>query len=184
MVYDAETGDLSHYAFLYRGHGSPRSVAEGLQGVFRSHVLPYVEGTYSDLLVPNAKMSHVTGSEPEPAPLAWVTVFRIKPGQSQAFHAFAEKYAAAAAKIHWEAEFQSYDVIGSGHGGADFIVVAPNKNWADAGTDAKPTAKQMMRSVYGKSKADAMHQRFIETIADQSSSVWSYDKQLSFSSPK
>jgi hypothetical protein len=100
-------------------------------------------------------------------------------GQGHNFHAALEKLAAAAAKKHWEGHFAGYDVMGSGEGGEDFLMVWPNKNWADAGTETKLSAKDMMYSVYGKSAAETNRRRFVQTIAEDGSDVWSYDKQLS-----
>lgn len=189
LVYDAETGDLSRYAFLNVNHSwaemdQKNPAAKACGALFRDGVLPNIQGASSEIMQENPKITHLTGSEPDPFPLAWVDAFRLKPGQSRAFHAALKEFAAAAAKSHWEGQFEGDDVMGSGEGGEDFILVWPNKNWADAGMQAKPSARQMMNSVYGKSKAKSIYKHFTDTIADDWSDVWSYDKELSLPAQK
>ncbi|MGH8317069.1 MAG: hypothetical protein ACREUL_03705 [Steroidobacteraceae bacterium] len=89
------------------------------------------------------------------------------------------KFAAAAAKIHWEGHFAGYEIAGAGQGGENFVLVWPNKSWAEIGHDASPSTKDMMNSVYGEATAGAIHQKFLGAIAEFWSDGWSYDKDLS-----
>lgn len=183
-AYDAETGDLSRYLFLngysaWSGMDAHDAAGKACRGLFVSGVLPHVGSAYSEVAELNDKDTYMPGGDPDPAPLMWVNAFRIKPGQSPAFHEGIAKFAAAAAKIHWQAHFGGWDIEASGQGGEDFVLVWPNKNWADVGTDPNPSAKNMMDGVYGEANAQAMHRKFMDTIADQWSDAWSYDKDLS-----
>lgn len=95
-------------------------------------------------------------------------------------HDAAKKYTAAAAKTHWEGHFSGWDIQGAGQGAEDFVLVWPNKNWADIGHDPSPSIKQMMASVYGKKAAAAIHEDFVTSLADSWSDAWSYEKDLSY----
>jgi len=183
-AYDAETGDLSRYLFLneYSTWGDMDAhdpAGKACLPTFRTAVLPHVGQAYSDVAELNAKDTYMPGEAAGPMPLMWVTAFRIKYGYGADFQNGMAKFAAAAAKIHWQGHFAAYDISGAGQGAEDFVVVWPNKNWADAGTEPSPSAKDMMYSVYGKAAADAMFEKYRNAIAEGWSDVWSYDKDLS-----
>jgi hypothetical protein len=189
LVYDAETGDLSRYAFLephasWADMDNKNPADEACRVLFRDGVLPTVKDAYSEILQQDPKITYMPGGDPDPAPIVWVSAFRFKPGQSSEFHAGLGKFAAAAAKTHWQGHWAGYDVVGAGQGGEDFLMLWPNKNWADVGTDPKPSDKEMMDSVYGKSAAEANHKRVTDSIADVWSDAWSYDKELSVTAQK
>ncbi len=155
LVYDAETGDMSRYAFLegyssWAGMDQKNPAAKACAALFRAGVLPNIKAAYSEVMQENPKITWMPAADPGGAPpRRGGTALRLQPGQGDDFHAGLEKLAAAAAKTHWEGTFTGYDVMGAGAGGEDFLLVWPNKNWADAGTDPKPSIKQMMYSVYG-----------------------------------
>lgn len=185
VVYDAVTEDLSRYAILYPHRtwgGMDRSMPGGkpCRALFRAAVTPYVGSAYSEILQLNPKITYMPTENPQPAPMLWVVGMRIKAGASHRFHAGLEQYAAAAAKTHWDKHFSGYEVIGAGRGGEDFLLVFPNKNWADMGTEPTPSAQQMMDSVYGASRARAMHKRWDRSIDESWSDGWRYDKGLSY----
>lgn len=185
MAYSASTGDLERYLFL-ENHSSwadmdnhdPANKACG--ATFLSEVLPHVGEAYSEVGVPQPKETYLPEGNSDPAPMIWVNAFRIKPGQSDAFSESLGKLAAAAAKTHWVGRFAGYEIEGAGHGGENFVLVWPNKNWADIGQDPSPSVKQMMDSVYGKKAAHANHDKFIGSIAEQWSDAWTYQKDLSY----
>lgn len=182
-AYDAETGDATRYVFLaeyssWGGMDVHDAAGKACMGLFRSGVSPHFSGVVSDVAVPNAKDTYMPGGDPDPAPMIWVDAFRIKFGQAAAFNDALSKFAAAAAKTHWQGHFAGYDIEGGGQGSEDFVLVWPNKSWADIGTDPNPSAKAMMQSVYGAA-AQSMHQTFVQTVAEEWSDAWSYDKDLS-----
>lgn len=183
-VYDSETGDLTRYLFLrqFSSWGDMDAhdpASKPCMGIYLSQVLPHVGNAFSEVAVPNAKDSYMPGGDPDPAPMVWADVYRIKPGQGPAFEDSMAQFAAAAAKTHWEGHFASSDIEGSGEGGANFVIVWPNKSWADIGMDPTPSAKDMMDSVYGAAAAQSSHQKFLNAIADHWADAWSYDKDLS-----
>jgi hypothetical protein len=183
-VYQAETGDLSRYLFLipysaWGGMDTHDPASKPCQATFVTAVLPHTGQAFSEVAELNAKDTYMPGGDPDPTPIMWVDAYRIKYGQGPAFEDALAKLAAAAAKSHWQGHFQGYNTEGSGQGGENFVLVWPNKSWADAGTDATPSAKDMMGSVYGAAAAEATHQKFLAAIDEHWSDAWSYDKDLS-----
>jgi hypothetical protein len=183
-TYDAETGDVSRYLFLngYNSWGAMDAhdpAGNACQVTFRTAVLPHFTQGFSDVAELNAKDTYMPADDPNPAPIMWVAAFRIKFGYESDFHEGMEKFAAAAAKTHWQGHFAGYDIDGAGQGAEDFVVVWPNKNWADVGQEPTPSSKDLMYSVYGKAAADAMYDKFRASVKDQWQDAWSYDKDLS-----
>lgn len=185
LAYSAQTGDLNRYLFL-ETHSSwaemdhHEAAGKACGAVFTGEVVPHASQAYSEVAVLNSKESYMPGGDADPAPMIWVDAFRIKPGHMDAFSDAAKKYTAAAAKTHWEGHFSGWDIQGAGQGAEDFVLVWPNKNWADIGHDPSPSIKQMMESVYGKKAAAAIHEDFVTSLADSWSDAWSYEKDLSY----
>ncbi|MFZ0500529.1 MAG: hypothetical protein WAU49_19060 [Steroidobacteraceae bacterium] len=184
LTYDAETGDMSRYLFLneYSTWGAMDAhdaAGKACMGTFQTAVLPHVGAAFSEVAMLNAKESYMPAGDSDPAPMLWADAYRIKPGQDTAFHDALRQFAAGAAKIHWDANFAGYDIAGSGQGGEDFVIVWPNKSWADSGQDPSPSADDMMAKVYGMAAAESMHQQFLASIAEHWQDAWSYDKDLS-----
>lgn len=183
-VYDAETGDLTRYLFLngysaWSGMDAQDAAAAACRSVFGTELLPHVGQAFSEVAVLNAKESYMPGGDPDPAPMMWVDSYRIKAGQGPAFNDALQHLAAAAAKTHWQAHFGGYDIQGGGQGAQDFVLVWPNKSWADIGQDPSPSAKDMVSSVYGAAAAASGHEKFVASIADHWADSWRYDKDLS-----
>lgn len=183
-VYDSETGDLTRYLFLsvftsWAAMDTPDPAGKPCRAIFATSVQPHASNATSAVSVLNAKDSYMPGGDPDPWPIMWVDAYRIKPGQGPAFNDALVQFAAAAAKTHWEAHFAGYDIEGSGRHGENFVLVWPNKSWADVGTDPKPSAKDMVTSVYGAAAAESTHQKFSDAIAEHWSDAWSIDKDLS-----
>ena len=183
-AYDSETGDDTRYLFLvefgsWGDMDAHDPAGKACAALFRTQVQVHVTQVFSEIAVPNDKDSYMPGGDPDPAPMIWVDAYRIKPGQGDAFSDGLGKFAAAAAKTHWNAHFAGYDVEGGGQGAENFVLVWPNKNWADIGQDPSPSVKDMMNSVYGAAGAQSMHQAFLATIAEHWEDAWSYDKDLS-----
>jgi hypothetical protein len=183
-AYSAETGDITRYLFL-NGYGNwaamdtHEAAGKACGATFGTAVLPHVGTAFSEVAVLNAKASYMPGGDPDPAPMLWADVYRIKPGQGMAFYGGLEKFAAAAAKINWEGHFAGYESEGSGQGGENFVIIWPNKSWADIGQDPNPAADDMMAKVYGMDGAESMHQQFLAAIAEHWSDAWSYNADLS-----
>jgi hypothetical protein len=183
-AYEAETGDMSRYLFLneYSSWGAMDAhdaAGKACSATFGTAVLPHVGVAFSEVAMMNAKESYMPGGDPNPAPMLWADAYRIKAGQDAAFHNALRQFAAGATKSQWDAHFAGYDIAGSGQGGEDFVIVWPNKSWADSGQDPNPSADDMMAKVYGMAAAESMHQQFLASIAEHWSDAWSYNKDLS-----
>lgn len=185
IAYSAVTGDLDRYLFV-EGHNTWADMdhhdpaAKTCGPTFVSEVLPHAGQAFSEISVLNAKESYLPGGDPDPAPMLWVNAYRFKPGQAEAFGEVIAKFAAAAAKTHWQGHFGGYDVEGSGEDGLDFALVWPNKSWADIGTDPTPSIKGLMDGVYGKAASRAMHEKYAAAIAAEWADAWSFEKDLSY----
>ena len=184
MAYDAATGDMSRYLFLneystWGGMDAHDPADKACMATFETAVLPHVGAAFSEVAMLNAKASYMAAGDTEPAPMIWVDAYRIKAGQGPAFHEGLRQFAAGAAKTQWQGHFAGYDIAGSGQGGEDFVIVWPNKSWADSGQDPSPSGDNMMAKVYGMAAAESMHQQFLASIAEHWSDAWSYDKDLS-----
>lgn len=185
VAYDAVTGDLSRYLFLNRyttwaAMDMREPAGKACRGIFATQLLPHVGSAYSDVSEFNAKDSYMPEDDTVPAPMMWVDAYRIKPGQGDDFKDSLAMFASAAAKAHWEGHFSGWDVNGAGQGGPHFVLVWPNKNWADVGQQPNPSTKDMMDSAYGKDAAKANHDKFMGAIAEHWSDGWSFDKDLSY----
>ncbi|HUY83802.1 MAG TPA: hypothetical protein VMU86_04455 [Steroidobacteraceae bacterium] len=185
QVYDAVTGDLSRYALLiphrsWAGMDRPSAASKACATVVRDEVIPHFSHAFSEIEQIDPKLSYMPGGDQDPPKMVWVAAYRFKPGQQRAFMHATEKFAAAAAKIHWQAHFFGSEIIGAGEGGEEFLMVWPQTSWANVGQDAKPSAKQMMDSVYGAAAARANHEKVLGSIAESWSDIWRFDKKLSY----
>lgn len=184
-TYDAETGDVGRYLFLedysaWGGMDVHSPAGKACHGVFDTAVLPHVGHAFSEVAELNAKDTYMPGGDPDPAPIMWVDAYRIRAGHADNFREALGMLAAAAAKTHWDGHFAGWDINGSGQGGEDFVLVWPNKSWAEVGTEPTPTTKDLMDRVYGKAAAAANYQKLLDSIAEHWSDAWSYDKSLSY----
>lgn len=184
-VYDAETGDVGRYLFLedysaWGGMDVHSAAGKACHALFGAAVLPHFSHAFSEVAELNAKDTYMPGGDADPTPIMWVEAYRIKPGQADNFRDALGMLAAAAAKAHWQGHFAGWDIDGAGQGGEDFVLVWPNRSWADVGQEPSPSAKDLMSSAYGKAAAVANHQKFLGAIAEDWSDAWSYDKGLSF----
>ncbi len=189
QAYDAETGNLGRYLFVvtypdWAAMDQHGAAGKDCQGTFEKSVSAYVSRVTSHLDVSAPKMSYYPGGDVVKAPMLWVTHFRVKPGHWRQFKGGIEKFAAAAAKTHWQGHFLGLMALGTGRNGYNFIVVWPNQNWADVGTQPKPSQEAMMNGVYGKAVARMLDHAVGHSIADMWSDIWKYDAALTYTPGK
>ncbi len=183
-AYDSETGDLTRYLFLdsysaWGGMDDHDPARKACHALFGSAVVPHVSHAFSEVAELNAKDTYMPGGDADPAPIMWVEAYRLKPGHGDDFRNALGMLASAAAKAHWDGHFQGWDINGAGQGGEDFVLVWPNRSWAEVGQEPHPSTKDLMNSTYGNAAASANHQKYLEAIAESWSDAWSYDKDLS-----
>lgn len=184
-AYDAETGNQSRYAFVvphssWAELGQHTAAGKACQDTFDRSVAPHVTGVVSVIRQADPKASYDPDNSPATTALWWVEDYRIKPGKYRQFLGIAHAFAAAAAKTSWQVHFKGYEVIGGGEGSPQFMLVFPNKSWAEAGMKPNPSTRKMMNSVYGKTAAAALSHNLHRLIRDDWGSLWSYDKDLSW----
>ncbi len=185
QAYDSETGDLNRYLFVvpygsWAAMDQHGSAGKACDPTFNRSVLPNVSDAFSHIDHEKSKLSYLPGGDATLPSMIWVDYYRVKIGQWAHFTAAIRKYAAAAAKIHWQDHFQGLVTHATGPQGENFIFVWPNRNWADVGQQPKPSVKEMMDSVYGKAMAKMLGHEFNHSIASHWSAVWKYDKSLSY----
>jgi hypothetical protein len=123
--------------------------------------------------------------QPPPA-LIGVVYFHLKNGHDahEAFKAAVKKIASAAEKTDWPGHFETDEINYGGDGSPDYIVVLPNKDWADVGMETNPSLWKMMESVYGKTEAAAIRKSLNDSIEKSSSHIDSYNADLTYTAPK
>lgn len=183
-AWSAETGDLGRYVFesdtrTWAGIDERNPADKACGGDFNTGVMPHISKAYSWVGERRPKMSHAGMDGAMPA-YVYVLDIKVKSGQGASFAEAVEKYAEAAAKIKWEGQWFTDAVTGGGKGSADYILVWPNKSWAEIGQEPNPSIKAMMEKVYGKAQAAAIRKQFFDAIDHQWDGVWSYSKDLSY----
>ena len=185
-AYDAESGDLGRYAFIeaHRSWGDLDThdpAGKACNATFRENILPHFTQGSAEFAQPTAKISYTAGDDPDSAaPIVWVDALRFKPGHERDYIAYASKFAAAAAKMHFNQPYEGYEVFGSGHGGESLLLVGAGKTWAEIGADPVPDPDKMMEEVYGKKVAKALREEATASIAEHWADAWSYDKELTY----
>lgn len=184
-----ETGDVYSYSYIvgpntWADFDAMQEVGKTCDATWRTQGNPHLKSETSAFMVDQPEMSHMPADWATQAPPALIDVvyFTLKQGHeaSDAFTASAKKAAAAADKAKWPYYFRFVQVQGGGEDAPDFILVMPNKNWADYGAEANPTFWKMVESVYGKADADALRQSINGAVAKTSEHVDSYNADLSY----
>lgn len=182
-----ETGDTYSYSYVsdpvpWASFDAMDTAIKACLGVIRSDVNPHLKSETSAFLQAMPELSHQPKDAGPAPPLIEVTYFTLKPGHQavEAFTAATRKIAAAAAKSKWPHYYQIGRVVHAGDGAPDFILVIPDKSWADLGTEPDPGVWKMVENVYGKSEADAIRQSINDVVTKQSSHVDSYNAELSY----
>ena len=188
-AYDAETGNQSRYAFVvpyssWAEIDQHTAAGRACRDTFDRSVAPHVTGDVSVIRQVDPKASYDPDNSPATTALWWVVKYRVRPGKYRQFLGIAHAFAAAAAKAGWQVHFKGYEVIGGGDGSPQFMLVFPNKSWAEAGMKPNPSTRKMMDSVYGKTAAAAMSHKLHRLIRNDWESLWSYDKELSLVTAK
>lgn len=182
-----ETGDTYSYSYVsdpmpWASFDAMDTAVKACLGVIHSDVNPHLKGEISAFMQAMPELSHLPKDMGPPPPLIEVRYFMLKPGHQamETFMAAVKKIAAAAAKSNWPHYFQFTRMIDAGDGAPDFILVIPDKNWADVGTEPDPDVWKMIENVYGKSDAATIRQSINDAVAKQSSHVDSYNAELSY----
>lgn len=158
--------------------GHRHDPAEGACVAMGLHLANFTKATGEIALI-NPALSYMA-DDSNPAPMLWVIAYRVKPGQRANFVDSQERFASAAAKVHWDAHFTGYDVYGAGRGGPTFLYVSPENSWTALVQNANSSAEHMMESAYGKAAAQTTYRKFADSVAEEWSDVWSLDKDLSY----
>jgi len=182
-AFDQVTGNLDHYVFesgdtTWAAMDAHDPAGKACGPTFVSAVEAHFSKGTSWVAQDMPKLSH-------PGALKHMDYFyvasvKVRPGQGPDFEEALGKFAAAADKTKWDANWDTMGIIAGGRGAADYDMVWPNKSWAEMGEDPSPSAKAMMEHVYGKAAAAANRKRYLAAIEHSWSSIYKYDKDLSY----
>ena len=184
-----ETGDVYSYSYVigpytWEDFDAMRDVSKACDATWRAQGNPHLKGETSAFIVDQPEMSHMARDWAKQAPpeLIDVVYFTLKPGHEvhEAFTTTAKKLAAAADKAKWPYDYRFLELQGAGDDAPDYVLVSPNKNWAEYGTEANPTFWKMVEGVYGKAEADALRKSINDATAKMSEHVDSYNPDLSY----
>ncbi|MGH8213706.1 MAG: hypothetical protein ACREPP_10820 [Rhodanobacteraceae bacterium] len=188
-----ETGNVYKYSYVigpytWADFDAMGATDKDCDATWRSQGNPHLKDETSSFLVDQPDMSHMpTGwnKQPQP-PLMSVTYFTLNPGHEAnvAFTTAVKQIAAAAMKAKWPYYYRTLKVEGGDEGSPDYILVFPQKSWADYGMEADPSVWKMLEGVYGKSDADALRKSINDAIKTSSEHIDSYNADLSYTAGK
>lgn len=193
MAYNHETGNTYEYSYVIGPHtwadfDTFSAQSKPCDATWRSEGNPHVKSETSAFMVDQPEMSHMPADWDKQAPPKLIDVmdFTLKPGHEAhaEFVDAAKKIAAAADKANWPYYFRFLQLQAAGDDAPDYILVMPNKSWADYGSEADPTMWKMVEGVYGKADTDALRKAVNDAIDKTSEHVDSYNADLSYISGK
>ena len=192
-AWNHETGNTYTYSYVagpyaWADFDAMRTAGKACDATWRKQANPHLKSEGSAFMVSKPDMSHMpkdSDKAPPPAMLG-VVVFHVKNGHEahEAFSNAVKKIAAGAEKSNWSGHFETAEVSYGGDGAPDYIVLLPNKNWADVGMEADPSLWKMMENVYGKTEAASIRKSLNDSIKKSSSHIDSYNADLTYTAPK
>ncbi|MBN8737300.1 MAG: hypothetical protein J0H27_13665 [Xanthomonadales bacterium] len=188
-----ETGDVYSYSYVTGPHtwadfDTMHDADKACSETWRTQANPHLKSETSAFMVDQPDMSYMPkdwATQAQPA-LIDVTYFTLQHGHAAhtAFTDAAKKIAAAAAKSKWPYHFRFLEIQAGGEDAPDYILVLPNKSWADYGAEANPSLWKMVESVYGKADTDALRKSLSDAIKKSSEHIDSYNADLSYTASK
>ena len=184
-----ETGDTYEYSYVtgpytWADFDAMDVATKPCDATWRAQGNPHLKGETSAFMVDKPDMSHMpAGWDKQPPPVFLDIISEtLKPGHDAdaAFTAAVKKIAAAAEKSQWPYYFRVLQVRGGDDGAPDYLLVLPQKSWADYGAEANPSLWKMVEGVYGKADTDALRKSLNDSVKDSSSHVDRYDADLSY----
>lgn len=192
-AWNHETGDTYRYSYVagpytWADFDTMHSTGKACDAIWRKQANPHLKSESSAFMVRHPDMSHMPKDSDKAPPPALINVilFRVKQGHEahEAFTDAVKKIAAAADKSNWSGHFQTDEINYGDDGAPDYLVLLPNKDWADVGMEANPSLWKMMETVYGKTDAAAIRKSLGDSIEKTSSHIDSYNADLTYTAPK
>lgn len=192
-AWNHETGDTYTYSYVagpytWADFDTMHTTDKACEAAWRKMANPHLKSEISAFMVEQAGMSYMPDGDINQTTPAYIGVvyFYVKHGHEahEAFANAAKKIAAGAAKTKWPGHFSTSEVNYGGDGSPDYLIVFPNKNWADVGMEPNPSLWKMMEGVYGKTEAAAIRKSLNDSIEKSSSHIDSYNADLTFTAPK
>ncbi len=192
IAWNHETGNVYSYSYVTGPHtwadfDAMRATSQACDATWRKMANPHLKGETSAFMVLQPDMSHMPMAADAPPP-AFIDVTYITLEHGHQAHAMfaevAKKIAAAAAKANWAAHYSILEIRGGDDGAPDYIVVSPNKSWAEVGADANPPLWKMVEGAYGKTQADSLRKQLNDATEKFSSHIDRFNADLSYNAPK
>lgn len=184
-----ETGDTYKYStvtgpYTWAAFDAMDAAAKPCDATWRAQSNPHLTSETSIFMVDQPELSHMPAGWEKQAQPAFLDVIyeKLKPGHdaSEAFIAAVKKIAAAAAKSQWPYYFRMMKVDGGDEGSPDYVLVLPQKSWADYGAETNPPVWKMVEGVYGKDDTAALRKSLNDALEHSSSHVDRYSADLSY----
>ena len=184
-----ETGDTYKYStvtgpYTWADFDAMDAATKPCDTTWRTQSNPHLLSETSVFMVDQPELSHMPAGWEKQAPPALINVIyeTLKPGHdaSEAFIAVIKKIAAAAEKSKWPYYFRVMKVDGGDEGSPDYLVVLPEKSWADYGADASPSLWKMVEGVYGKDDTAALRKSLNDAVQHSSSHIDRSNADLSY----
>ncbi|MBS0570750.1 MAG: hypothetical protein JSS28_09090 [Proteobacteria bacterium] len=193
VAWNHETGNVYSYSYVagpytWADFDTMRTQGKACDATWRKQANPHLKGEVSAFMEGQADMTYMPkDADKGPSPeFIGVVLFHVKNGHEshEAFGNAVKKIAAGAEKSKWSGHFATNQINYGDEGAPDYLVVLPNKDWADVGMQANPTLWKMMENVYGKSEAAAIRKSLNDSIEKSSSHIDSYNADLTYTAPK
>jgi hypothetical protein len=184
-----ETGDVYSYSYVagpysWADFDTMRDAGKACDATWRTQANPHLKGESSAFMVDQPAMSHMPADWARQAPPALIDVvyFTLKPGHGphKAFKDAVKKITVAAVKSKSTLYYRTLEVMAGGEGAPDYILVVPNKSWADYGASSDPSVWKFVENVYGKAESAAIHNSLNDAIDKSSEHVDRYNADLSY----
>ena len=192
-AWNHETGDTYRYSYVagpytWADFDTMHTSGKACDATWHKQANPHLKSEGSAFMVSHPDMSHMpkdSDKAPPPA-LIGVVLFHVKNGHEahEAFTDAVKKIASAADKSNWSGHFQTDEINYGDDGSPDYLVLLPNKDWADVGAMANPPLWKMMENVYGKTEAAAIRKSLNDAIEKSSSHIDSYNADLTYTAAK
>jgi hypothetical protein len=192
-AWNHETGNVYQYSYVtgpytWADFDAMHTTGKACDATWHKMANPHLKSEMSAFMIEHPEMSHMPKSNGTDAPPALIEVlyFTLKSGHEahEAFTDGAKKIAEAAEKSNWSGHFAIYEIRGGGADAPDYLVLFPDKSWADVGMEANPPLWKMMEGVYGKTKTAALRKSINDSIEKSSSHIDSFNADLTYTAAK
>lgn len=170
------------YAVVTGGHHwadfSRPEIGKADQEHARKHLSPHIESIYGYFSRIHPELSSMAALDRPPA-LASLYVYTLKPGMGGQFVEAVRQIHETLQAAEWEEPYFWVEVAEGSSEGDQFYVVVPRESWGDF-EEPEKTLAEVVREQLDESEANALRQRFWETVKSYESHTVAYRTDLSY----